>query len=123
MIYFIDTSLVIKNTKRGLGVFSIKNILSHTTIEHSPFSSCWASKWEDTPENLRKIVFSHPINSNNYVIGLGYTAIYNHNDNNNAEWLTTEAGILIRTIKEISVGEEIFINYGEAYWSGGWSKI
>ena len=122
MNYFIDTSLIIKNTKRGLGVFSTKNIVSNTVIEHSPYSSCWNSVWQDTPENLRKIVFSYPKNSDNYVIGLGYVSIYNHNDNNNADWFTTEAGILIRSVKDIRIGEEVFINYGPAYWSGGWPK-
>jgi len=122
MNYFISENLFVKNTSRGLGVFSIKDIAANSVIEHSPFSSCWVSKWEDTPENLRKIVFSYPQNSDNYVIGLGYTAIYNHNDNNNAEWLTTEAGILIRTIKNICAEEEVFIHYGDAYWSGGWPK-
>ena len=122
MNYFIDSSLIIKDTKRGLGVFSTKNILSNSIIEHSPFSSCWKSKWKETPENLRKIVFSFPKSTDNYVIALGYVSIYNHNDNNNAEWLTTETGILIRIVKDICAGEEIFINYGESYWSGGWPK-
>lgn len=121
-IFFIDSNLIIKNTNRGLGVFTIKDIQPDTVIEHSPFSSCWASRWKDTPENLRKIVFSHPQSTDNYVIGLGYTAIYNHNDNNNAEWLTTESGILIKSLKKINAGEEVFINYGESYWSGGWPK-
>lgn len=122
MNYFIDTSLIIKNTKRGFGVFSTKNIVSNTVIEHSPYSSCWSSKWQETPEDLRKIVFSYPKNSDNYVIGLGYISIYNHSDNNNADWFTTEGGLLIRSIKDIKMGEEVFINYGHAYWSGGWQK-
>lgn len=122
MNYFISENLFVKNTSRGLGVFSIKDIAANSVIEHSPFSSCWSSKWEDTPENLRKIVFSFPQNTDNYVLGLGYTAIYNHSDNNNAIWLTSENGIYIKAIKDINSDEEIFIHYGEAYWSGGWTK-
>lgn len=122
MIYFINTSLIIKNTKRGLGVFTTNEIQANTIIEHSPFSSCWASKWEDTPENLKKVVFSYPQNNDNYVIGLGYTAIYNHNDNNNAIWLTSDNGIYIKSVKKINIDEEIFIHYGDNYWSGGWPK-
>jgi len=121
-VYFIDPNLIIKDTDRGLGVFTTKNISSGTVIEHSPYSSCWKSTWQDTPENLRKIVFSHPKNNNNYVIGLGYISIYNHKDDNNAEWITTEQGLLIKSLKNIYAGEEIFINYGDAYWSGGWPK-
>ena len=60
--YFISPSLEIRNTTRGFGVFTKAFMLANSIIEHSPFSSCWASKWEDTPENLRKVVFSHPQN-------------------------------------------------------------
>jgi hypothetical protein len=122
MNYFISSFLEIKNTSRGLGVFTKIDISPEVIIEHSPFSSCWATKWEGTPENLRKIVFSFPKNEDNYVIALGHISIYNHNDNNNAIWVTTSNGICIKTIKEINAEEEIFIHYGDDYWSGGWSK-
>ena len=120
--YFISPSIEIKNTTRGLGVFAKTYLYYNHIIEYSPFSSCWASKWQDTPENLRKIVFSFPQNTDNYVIGLGYTAIYNHSDNNNAIWSTSDNGIYIKAVKEINAGEEIFIHYGDGYWSGGWPK-
>ena len=122
MNYFISSFLEIKTTSRGFGVFTKLDVCADVIIEHSPFSSCWASKWEDTPENLRKVVFSHPQNTDNYVIGLGYIAIYNHNDENNAVWSTSDNGILIKTIRNMKAGEEVFIHYGDAYWSGGWSK-
>tara|TARA_R110000868_G_scaffold107056_3_gene293033 strand:- start:363 stop:734 length:372 start_codon:yes stop_codon:yes gene_type:complete len=122
MNYFISSFLEIKTTSRGFGVFTKLDVCADVIIEHSPFSSCWSSKWEDTPENLRKVVFSHPQNTDNYVIGLGYTAIYNHNDENNAVWSTSDNGILIKTIRNMKAGEEVFIHYGDAYWSGGWSK-
>ena len=57
MNYFISSSLEIRNTTRGLGVFTKIHHCADVIVEHSPFSSCWASKWQDTPENLRKIVF------------------------------------------------------------------
>lgn len=122
MDYFIDPRLKINNGKKGLGVYTNSFIKAETIIENSPFSSCWAEKWINTPENLRKIVFSYPQNVDNYVIGLGYTAIYNHSDNNNAIWLTDTNAIVIKTIKDIQENEEICIHYGDAYWSGGWPK-
>ena len=122
MNYFISSFLEIKDTPRGLGVFTKIDIAPQVIIEHSPFSSCWATKWKDTPENLRKIVFSFPQGEDNYIIALGYISIYNHNDSNNAKWLTSENGIYIRTLKNIDAGEEIFIHYGDSYWSGGWPK-
>lgn len=123
MNYFINPNLEIKNTSRGLGVFTKIDIAKDIIIEHSPFSSCWASKWSDTPENLRKIVFSFPQGYDKFVIGLGYMSIYNHNDDNNAVWHTSVDGLYINTIKNINANEEIFIHYGSAYWSGGWPKF
>jgi hypothetical protein len=122
MNYFISSFLEIENTSRGLGVFTKIDISPEVIIEHSPFSSCWVTKWEDTPENLRKMVFSFPQGQDNYVIALGYISIYNHNDNNNAIWTTSDNGICIKTIKEINAGQEVFIHYGDNYWSGGWPK-
>jgi len=122
MNYFISSFLEVKDTSRGLGVFTKIDIAPQVIIEHSPFSSCWMTKWKDTPENLRKIVFSFPQGEDNYVIALGHISIYNHSDNNNAKWLTSENGIYVRTLRNIDAGEEIFIHYGDSYWSGGWPK-
>ena len=122
MNYFISSCLEIKDTTRGLGVFTKIDISPEVIIEHSPFSSCWTTKWKDTPENLRKIAFSFPQGEDNYVIALGYISLYNHNDNNNAHWSTSKKGIYIHALRKINAGEEIFIHYGDAYWSGGWPK-
>ena len=121
--FFIGDYLYVKDTKRGFGVFTKKAIASNTVIEHSPFSSCWESNWANTPENLKKIVFTYPKGIDNYVIALGYISIYNHSDNHNADWETSHVGLYVKTIKDINPGEEIFINYGQAYWASGWTKF
>lgn len=122
-MYFISNDLEVKKGKKGLGIFAANDIPADTIIEVSPFSSCFSETWANTPENLRKIVYSFPQNSDNYVIGLGYTSIYNHDDNNNAFWYTEKDAILIKTLRKISKCEEICIHYGDNYWSGGWPKI
>lgn len=122
MAFFIHPDLKVIFNNKGLAVYANSDILHDTTIEVSPFSGCWNESWQKTPENLRKIVFSYPQNSNNYVIGLGYVSIYNHSDNNNAIWLTGDNCIIIKTIKNIKKDEEICIHYGDAYWRGGWPK-
>ncbi len=121
-MYFINPYLKVISTDRGLGIFASHFIPANRIIEKSPFSSCWQTTWQDTPENLKKIVFSYPQNADNYVVGLGYTALYNHSDENNAVWLTEENAIIIKTVKDIKANTEVFIHYGDAYWSGGWSK-
>lgn len=122
--YFISAKIVPKPTKFGLGVFvkPSASILCEEVIEVSPYSHCYAEPWVNVCESLRKIVFSYPQNTDNYVIGLGYTSLYNHSDTNNAYWTTNEYGIVIAATRNILENEQIFIHYGDAYWSGGWQK-
>ena len=60
------------------------------------------------------------------MIGLGYSALYNHSDKNNAYWETLDNNkIKIVAQKKILPGEEIFINYGPNYFKnrGYLSKV
>lgn len=124
-MFYISPDIFVKlgSPKGGLGVFAKNNIPKNTLLELSPFSSCWKSTWASTPYHLKKTVFSFPQDTDNYVIGLGYTSVYNHDDNNNAHWYSFDFGIGIFSIKEILSGQEIFINYGPNYWKNGWDKI
>lgn len=122
-MYFISPEMYLKQGAKGLGVYAKNNIPANIMLELSPNSSCWKSEWENTPYHLKKIVFSFPQNSNNYVIALGYISIYNHDDNNNAYWITCDIGIGIITKREILKDEEICISYGDGYWRNGWTKI
>lgn len=124
-MHFISPKITLKRGNLGWGVF-VKPGLSiayNEIIEISPYSNCYKEKWKNISENLRKIVFSHPKGSDNYVIGLGYISIYNHSDQNNADWNTIDDGIVISAVSNIAADSQIFINYGESYWSGGWPKI
>ena len=122
--HFISPKLCIRDTNRGLGVFlkPCTAAVCGEILEISPFSSCYARPWKEVSEDLRKIVYSYPTGHDNYVIGLGYTSLYNHSDNNNAVWTSQNNSIIIQTISEIHGNEEVFIHYGDAYWSGGWTK-
>ncbi len=50
---------------------------------------------------------------------MGYFALYNHKDDNNATWIVDDEKsiITIKAIKDISKDEEIFVNYGTEYWN------
>lgn len=123
--HFIDSSLRIgKSTKGGYGVFVTDDIDVDVVVEYSPYSNGIKYKsWGVVPHELRKIVYSHPIGSDNYVIGLGYLSLYNHDDCNNCVWATVDNGIYVHTLRKISSGEELFINYGSGYWKNGWTKV
>ena len=123
MVYFIDESLYIGDSgRRGRGIYSRGEIGANMIIEYSPVIESYVGGWGDIPYELKKYVFSYPQGSDRYVIALGYVSIYNHADDNNAMWYTEVGGIYIKTLRRIAVGEEVCINYGESYWSGGWAK-
>lgn len=123
--HFIDSSLRIgKSVKGGYGVFAVVEIDVDVVVEYSPYNGgVKYSSWGVVPNELRQIVYSYPIGSDNYVIGLGYLSLYNHDDNNNCIWSTNEGGIYVYTRRKVSVGEELCINYGEGYWKNGWKKV
>lgn len=123
MNYFIDQRLYIDTGRKGRGIYARDFINSLTIIEYSPVIINYCTNWSETPYELKKMVFSFPQGTDNYVVGLGYTSLYNHDDNNNAIWYTEPEGIVIRAERNINVGEEICIHYGHSYWSGGWPKL
>ena len=123
-MYFISPEIYIKKDgPKGMGIYAKNDIPANVMIELSPVSSCYNSDWDSVQYQLKKIVFSYPMNTNNYCIALGYIAIYNHDDNNNAHWFTCDIGVGVFTIREIKKDEEICINYGPEYWKNGWTKI
>ena len=122
-MYFISPEIYLKQGVKGLGVYAKNDIPANVMLELSPVSSCWKSTWEETPYHLKKLVFSFPMNTNNYVIVLGYVSLYNHDDNNNAYWNSCDIGVGIITRREINKDEEICVNYGDGYWNNGWTKI
>ncbi len=53
------------------------------------------------------------------LIGFGYCSMYNHADDNNAEWeVVNEKQIKVVAIQPIVKGQEIFVSYGDDYWAG-----
>jgi hypothetical protein len=51
-------------------------------------------------------------------MALGYGMMYNHQDNPNALWKFNYTQLLgdVIAIKDIDIGQEIFVNYGNCYF-------
>ena len=111
----------------GLGVFAIKKILKGEVIEKAPVLSLPIEKGESTPLFI-DYRFNWPSGSEceEQVITLGYGSLYNHSNTPNAYWYSVydERVFLFIAAKDIEVGEEIFIYYGdENYWNDGRNRI
>ena len=106
----------------GWGVFSSQSSPAGTVVERSPVIVMPASQralldqtrlhdyifeWGETSDPAKKCAMA-----------MGWVAVYNHSYQSNCEYemdLVNEL-ISIRTVRDISAGEELFINY-----NGDWN--
>jgi SET domain-containing protein len=101
----------------GFGVFAISDIKSGELIEechHIPLSQ----KFYEIDKFLQTYVFSWPKgNGRMATVALGYGGMYNHSRDANVDWVTDEKRnlFIFKAIRDIKCGDELFINYGEAY--------
>lgn len=53
-----------------------------------------------------------------HAIMLGYASIYNHMNDSNANWAIDFDNdiLIIKAVKNIQAGDEIFVDYGNKYW-------
>lgn len=107
------TITIKKTSKKGLGVFALKNFEKGEIIENAPvlvFSPT-------DRKNLEKTPMSHYIypwrSTRGAAIAFGYGSIYNHSYSPNADWKQNfkTQSMVYRAIKPIKSGEEITVNY------------
>ncbi len=109
----IPTKIEIKESpNKGLGVFAKEKILKDEIIEICPLIKLDVPFTSDVLNDYR---FGYPRKGGDkiLVIVLGYGSIYNHNDQNNADWrdgkpMTFE----FFALRDIEPGEEICTSYG-----------
>jgi SET domain-containing protein len=106
--------IIAPSDNRGRGVFSLKNIRANTIIEISPvlvFSSTERKVIENT--KLFDYIFEWGKTKKQGCLALGYVSLYNHAYESNCDYeMDFEHRLVtIRTVKKISKGEELFINY------------
>lgn len=118
MIFISDKIKVSKSPVSGLGVFAKEDIKAGEVIENCHFTIL-DQKYPYVDKKLLEYIFSWPKNvfGGESVVVWGFGSIYNHSKNNNADWETDVDNNLFKffAVKDISAGEEIFTNYGEAY--------
>ena len=105
---------VMKSQISGLGVFATRDIKNGETIEECPCLEVMGN----FSGQLQHYVFSSVKNPKKLIVGLGYASMYNHKDNPIAEWkVIDDYKLMITALEDIPKGNEIFISYGDDYWS------
>jgi hypothetical protein len=119
---FKHPHLVIAPCKFGHGVFATEYIPADTTLEE-----CYhlRIRKEDCLGIINDYVYGlepehddSEEGSEYYSLIFGWGSIFNHADEHNTEyWHDTERELIVfHTIKDVSAGEQLFVNYGKAWW-------
>ena len=103
--------LVKKSLIHGYGVFADQDIQPGEIIEE-----CYTLYGKKKERLISGYIFE---SVQGYAFPLGYGVIYNHSDQPNAECLLDvgDALTVFRAIQRIKKGEEIFISYGDDWFS------
>jgi SET domain-containing protein len=99
---------------RGRGVFTTEFIASGTTIEIAPVIVFDAIERVDLEKTkLYNYIFEWGEDYTGAAVGLGYVSIYNHAQQANCKYEMDfeNEQMSIVTLRDIQVGEELFINY------------
>ena len=99
---------------RGRGVFTTAPISANTTIEIAPVIVVDAQGREKLEQTLLyDYIFEWGADIKMAAVALGYISIYNHSNEPNCcyDMDFEQETITITTLKDINIGEELFINY------------
>jgi SET domain-containing protein len=109
-----SNNLIVKKTKNkiGLGVFAGKDFDNREVVEILPIIKIPISEFRLIKGTILKLYFFE-YDKNYICICLGYGSLYNHSYAPNARYLYDfkNETVIIKAIKRIKKGEEIFINY------------
>ena len=101
------------------GVFAKKDIAKGDLIAQSPYFTLFAEDVDLDAGDGMLGRYVHPIDEvdevdGDWLIGLGYASVYNHNRKANTQWeLDSYNEVMIHyAIKDIKAGEELFLDYG-----------
>ena len=103
-----------ESPEKGRGIFTNELILANTIIEISPVIVMPAADRILLDKTLlHDYIFEWGTDETQCCMALGFVPIYNHSYESNCEYFmdySTDT-IMLKTVKNIEAGEEVFINY------------
>ena len=99
---------------KGRGMFTNELILANTIIEIAPVIVMPAADRLLLDKTLlHDYIFEWGTDKTQCCMALGFVPIYNHSYNSNCEYFMDYSTntIMLKTVKNIEAGEEVFINY------------
>ena len=99
--------------KKGRGIFARKNMKRGEVIEISPYIELPPADYIRCRDSVIN-EYRYEVKGRKCALGLGYTSLYNHSEESNADFTVNSKRrtITIKAVKSIKRNEEITINYG-----------
>ncbi len=107
--------LEIKEGPYGRGVFTTRAYDEGEAVEHCPTLEL---PEDEVAGQLGDYVFGSNEGEHEVLLLLGYGMLYNHSAEPNCEYIQDDPRIItFVTIRPVEAGEELYIDYGEEWWS------
>ena len=107
--------LEIKEGPYGRGVFATRAFAAAEALEHCPTLEL---PGDEVVGQLGDYVFGSNENEDDDILLLGYGMLYNHSSEPNCEYIQEAPRVIMfQTLRAVEPGEELFIDYGEEWWS------
>jgi SET domain-containing protein len=116
----LSTLYIDSSSDMGRGVFTSENIEEGTIIETSPVIVMSAEERKLLDQTLLyDYIFEWGDKKDQCCMAMGYVPVYNHSYKSNCEYEMDfkTSCIIIKTVRFIKAGEELFINY-----NGEWNN-
>lgn len=118
--YISEAVYVQQSGKMGRGVFTSADLKKNTVIEIAPVIVMSKNDRSFIDQTLlHDYIFEWGDKREQCCMALGYVPLYNHSYASNCEYEMNfkQQTILVRTVRAIKAGEELFINY-----NGDWNN-
>jgi hypothetical protein len=111
----VPEGLEIKDGRHGRGVYATRAFATGEAVEHCPTLEL---PGDEVVGRLGDYVFGSGEDENEVLLLLGYGMLYNHSYEANLEYVQEgPRTIAFVTLRDVSPGEELTIDYGEEWWS------
>jgi len=110
----MDQSVEVRRiTKKGRGVFALKDFKEGEIIEKSPIINITPEERKHCEKTVLNFYIYPWRSTRSGSVVLGYGSIYNHSFDPNADWKQNfkEENMVYRALKDIKKEEEITVNY------------
>ena len=110
-LLFANKIIIKRSQIHRWGIFAREKISKYEIIEESPYFFIPSDEMELSPSS---IPYSYDLHGDS-IIGMGNAGLYNHSFNPNVDCQIDKVNEIIThyAIKDINVGEELTLNYGE----------